>query len=44
MGGEIVDFNKRSQDRKKVSQFNKGGLARGCGAVMENKRKTTKMA
>ena len=43
MGGEIVDFNKRSQDRKKVSQFNKGGLARGCGAVMESKRKTTKM-
>ena len=43
MGG-MIDFNKISQDRKKVSQFNKGGLARGCGAVMENKRKTTKMA
>ena len=42
MGGEVVDFNKISQDRKKVSKFNKGGLARGCGAVMANKRKTTK--
>ena len=41
-GGGIIDFNKISQDRKKVSKFNKGGLARGCGAVMANKRKTTK--
>ena len=40
--GGIIDFNKISQDRKKVSKFNKGGLARGCGAVMANKRKTTK--
>ena len=43
MGG-IIDFNKVSQDRKKVSQFNNGGIARGCGAVMESKRKSTKMA
>ena len=41
-GGEIVDFNKISQDRKKVSMFNNGGIARGCGAIMEGKRKKTK--
>jgi hypothetical protein len=41
-GGEIVDFNKISQDRKKVSKFNNGGIARGCGAVREDKRKKTK--
>jgi hypothetical protein len=29
--------------RKKVSQFNKGGIARGCGAVREKKRKTNKI-
>ena len=43
MGG-MIDFNKVSQDRQKVSQFNNGGIARGCGAVMESKRKSTKMA
>ena len=42
--GGVIDFNKISQDRKKVSQFNKGGVARGCGAVMASKRKSTKMA
>ena len=42
MGGEVIDFNKISQNRKKVSQFNKGGIARGCGAIMANKRKKTK--
>ena len=41
-GGKIVDFNKLSQQRKKVSQFNNGGVARGCGAVREDKRKKTK--
>ena len=40
MGG-MVDFNKISQERKKVSKFNKGGIARACGAIMENKRKVT---
>ena len=40
MGG-MIDFNKISQDRKKVSKFNKGGIARACGAIMENKRKVT---
>ena len=42
MGGEVIDFNKISQQRKKVSQFNKGGIARGCGAIMAKKRKKTK--
>ena len=41
-GGKIVDFNKLSQQRKKVSQFNNGGIARGCGAVRDDKRKKTK--
>ena len=41
MGG-IIDFNKISQDRKKVSSFKQGGIAKGCGAVMKNKRKKTK--
>ena len=37
----MIDFNKISQDRKKVSKFNKGGIARACGAIMENRRKAT---
>ena len=40
--GGMIESNKLSQERKKVSQFNKGGIARGCGAVRENKRKKTK--
>ena len=40
--GGIIDFNKISQDRKKVSSFNQGGIAKGCGAVMSSKRKKTK--
>ena len=40
MGG-VIDFNKVSQQRKKVSAMNKGGIARACGAVMQGKRKTT---
>ena len=43
MGG-VIDFNKLSQQRKKVSAMNKGGMARACGAVMENKRKITKFS
>ena len=43
-GGEIIDFNKVSQDRKKISQFNKGGMARACGAIRQNKRKITKFS
>ena len=41
MGG-VIDFNKISQQRKKVSSMNKGGMAKACGAVMEGKRKITK--
>jgi hypothetical protein len=41
MGG-MIDFNKISQGRKQVSSFKQGGIAKGCGAVMKNKRKKTK--
>ena len=41
MGG-VINFNDISQKRKKVSQFNNGGVARGCGAVAGSKRKVTK--
>ena len=41
MGG-IIDFNKISQDRKKVSSFAQGGIEKGCGAVMQKRRKKTK--
>ena len=34
-------INKVSQQRKKISNFNQGGIAKGCGGVMENKRKVT---
>ena len=37
MGGGSI-----SQDRKMVSNYKQGGIAKGCGAVMENKRKVTK--
>ena len=37
-GGMI---NKVSQQRKKISNFNQGGIAKGCGGVMESKRKVT---
>ena len=40
-GGMI---NKVSQDRKKVSNYNQGGIAKGCGGIMSNKRKVTKRA
>ena len=40
--GGMIESNRLSQKRKKVSQFNKGGIAKGCGAVMESKRKVTK--
>ena len=38
-GGMI---NQVSQDRKKVSNYNHGGIAKGCGGVMANRRKVTK--
>jgi hypothetical protein len=31
-----------SQQRKKVSNYKQGGVAKGCGNVIENKRKITK--
>jgi hypothetical protein len=31
-----------SQQRKKVSNYKQGGIAKGCGAVMGNRRKVTK--
>ena len=37
----MLASNRLSQKRKKVSHLNKGGIARGCGAVAENKRKRT---
>ena len=41
-GGEVINFNKISQQRKAVSSFKQGGIAKGCGAVMASKRKKTK--
>jgi len=38
-GGMI---NQVSQERKKVSSFKQGGIAKGCGGVMKNRRKVTK--
>ncbi len=38
-GGMI---NQISQERKKVSNYNQGGIAKGCGGVMTKKRKVTK--
>jgi hypothetical protein len=37
MGGGSV-----SQERKMVSNYKQGGIAKGCGAVMEKRRKVTK--
>ena len=38
-GGMI---NQVSQERKKVSNYKQDGIAKGCGGVMENRRKVTK--
>tara|TARA_R110000824_G_C15010504_1_gene657267 strand:+ start:353 stop:607 length:255 start_codon:yes stop_codon:yes gene_type:complete len=46
-GGKKADggmINKVSQERKSVSNYNQGGIAKGCGGVMENRRKVTKRA
>ena len=48
--GKIVPGGKKkkmsggsiSQKRKAVSNYRQGGVAKGCGAVMENRRKKTK--
>ena len=34
--------NNVSQKRKRVSNYEQGGIEKGCGAVMENRRKVTK--
>jgi|TARA_B100000900_G_C20555112_1_gene706443 hypothetical protein len=34
-------INQISQQRKKISSFNQGGIAKGCGGVMEDRRKVT---
>ena len=40
-GGMI---NKISQQRKKVANYNQGGIAKGCGGIKENRRKVTTVA
>jgi hypothetical protein len=37
-----ADGGSISQQRKKRSNYEQGGIAKGCGAVMENRRKVTK--
>jgi|TARA_R100001460_G_C3494156_1_gene169680 hypothetical protein len=37
-GGMI---NQLSQKRKRVSSYNQGGVAKGCGGIMEDRRKVT---
>jgi hypothetical protein len=32
----------KSQQRKEISNYKQGGVAKGCGGVMENRRKVTK--
>jgi hypothetical protein len=32
----------KSQQRKEVSNYKQGGVAKGCGDVMSNRRKVTK--
>ena len=34
--------NKLSQERKMISSYKQGGIAKGCGGVMKNRRKKTK--
>ena len=37
-----ADGGSSSQQRKMVSNYKQGGVAKGCGGVMENRRKVTK--
>ena len=39
MGGSI---NGISQERKMVSNYRQGGIAKGCGGIMKDRRKVTK--
>jgi len=34
-------INQLSQQRKRVSSYNQGGVAKGCGGIMEDRRKVT---
>jgi hypothetical protein len=34
--------NEVSQQRKRVSNYNQGGIAKACGGIMEDRRKVTK--
>ena len=40
----VITKNKTnlSQQRKMVSNYKQGGVAKGCGGVLENRRKVTK--
>jgi hypothetical protein len=41
--GKIKPSGKsKSQQRKEVSNYKQGGVAKGCGDVMNNRRKVTK--
>jgi hypothetical protein len=41
--GKIVPGGKnKSQKRKAVSNYNQGGIAKGCGDIMDDRRKVTK--
>ena len=37
--GGMIESNRLSQKRKKVSHLNTGGIARGCGAVRKQTQK-----
>jgi hypothetical protein len=41
--GKVTPGGKKnkSQQRKERSNYNQGGIAKGCGDVMENRRKVT---
>jgi hypothetical protein len=39
---KMVKGSSVSQERKMVSNYKQGGVAKGCGNVMENRRKVTK--
>ena len=41
--GKIVPVGKnKSQQRKAVSNYDQGGIAKGCGDIMDDRRKVTK--
>ena len=37
-----ADGGNISQQRKMISNYRQGGIAKGCGAIMEDRRKVTK--